>query len=65
MSSNGVPLQEISHTVGHKSTHVTETGYRHVIVPAIRRGASVMDTVFGETGHGDGKAHVAGVAATP
>ena len=48
MSSNGVPLQDISDTVGHKSTHVTETVYRHVIVPAIRGGASVMDSVFGE-----------------
>lgn len=47
MSSNGVPLQEISDTVGHKSTHVTETVYRHVIVPAIRGGAAVMDSVFG------------------
>ena len=46
MSSNGVPIQEISDTVGHKSTHVTETVYRHVIVPAIRGGASVMDNVF-------------------
>ena len=42
-----MPLQEISDTMGHKSTHVTETVYRHVIVPAIRGGASVMDTVFG------------------
>jgi integrase len=33
MSSNGVPIQEISDTVGRKSTHVTETVYRHVIVP--------------------------------
>ena len=49
MSSNGVPLQEISDTVGHKSTHVTETVYRHVIVPTIRGGATVMDNVFGET----------------
>jgi hypothetical protein len=48
MSSNGVPIQDISDTVGHKSTHVTETVYRHVIVPAIRGGASVMDTVFGD-----------------
>jgi hypothetical protein len=48
MSSNGVPLQEISDTVGHKSTHVTETVYRHVIVPAIRGGATIMDAVFGE-----------------
>jgi hypothetical protein len=35
-------------TVGHKSTHVTETVYRHVIVPAIRGGATVMVTVFGD-----------------
>jgi hypothetical protein len=41
-----VPIQEISDTVGHKSTHVTETVYRHVIVPAIRGGATVMDGVF-------------------
>jgi hypothetical protein len=47
MSSNGVPIQDITDTVGHKSTHVTETVYRKVIVPAIRGGATVMDTVFG------------------
>jgi integrase len=51
MSSNGVPIQEISDTVGHRSTHVTETVYRHVIVPAIRGGATVMDTVFGDQSH--------------
>jgi hypothetical protein len=33
MSSNGVPIHEISGTVGHKSTRISETGYRHVIVP--------------------------------
>jgi hypothetical protein len=43
-----VPIQEISDTVGHKSTHVTETVYRHVIVPAIRGGATVMDDVFSD-----------------
>lgn len=53
MSSNGVPIQDISDTVGHKSTHVTETVYRHVIVPAIRGGATVMDNVFGQTGSQD------------
>ena len=47
MSSNGVPIQDISDTVGHKSTHVTETVYRKVIVPAIRGGAAIMDSVFG------------------
>jgi integrase len=48
MSSNGVPIQDISDTVGHKSTHVTETVYRHVIVPEIRGGATVMDDVFND-----------------
>jgi len=48
MSNNGVPIQDISDTVGHKSTHVTETVYRHVIAPAIRGGAAVMDHVFGD-----------------
>jgi hypothetical protein len=57
MSSNGVPIQEISDTVGHKSTHVTETVYRQVIVracsPAIREGASIMNDVFGAEGDAD------------
>jgi hypothetical protein len=48
MSSNGVPIQEISDTVGRKSTHVTETVYRHVIVPKIRGGVAIMDDVFGD-----------------
>jgi integrase len=48
MSSNGVPIQDISDTVGHKSTHVTETVYRHVIRPTIRGGATIMDSVFGD-----------------
>jgi hypothetical protein len=48
MSSSGMPIQDISDIVGHKSTHVTETVYHHVIVPAIREGATVMDGVFGD-----------------
>ena len=36
---------ETAEAVGHRSTHVTETVYRHVIVPAIRGGATVMDSV--------------------
>jgi hypothetical protein len=34
------------YTVGHKSTQVTETVYRHVIVPEIRWGATVMDDIL-------------------
>jgi integrase len=48
MSNNGVPIQDIADTVGHKSTQVTETVYRHVIAPAIRGGSSVMDDLFGD-----------------
>jgi integrase len=47
MSRNGVPIQEIADTVGHRPTHVTETVYRHVIVPAVRGGATVMDEILG------------------
>jgi hypothetical protein len=48
-----VPIQDISDTVGRKSTHVTEMVYRHVIVPAICGGASVMDRVFGDQEAGE------------
>jgi hypothetical protein len=41
------PIQEISDTVGHKSTQITETVYRHVIVPEIRGGATVIKSWFG------------------
>lgn len=40
--------RDISDTMGHKSTLVTETVYMRVIVPAIGGGATVMDDVFGE-----------------
>jgi integrase len=48
MSNNGVPIQDIADAMGHKSTHVTETIYRHVIAAAIRGGAEIMDDVFGD-----------------
>src|SRR5262249_22080003 len=64
---NGVPIQDISDTVGHRSTHVTETVYRHVIVPAIRGGATVMDDVFGdfETNAGESGARSTESVARP
>jgi transposase len=42
-------------TADHTSTHVTETVYRHVIIPAIRGSAAVMDQVFGKTDDGEGQ----------
>ena len=46
LSSNGIPLDDIALLVGHKGTVTTETVYRKVIVPELRRGAEVMDRLF-------------------
>ena len=48
MSSDGVPIQDISDTVGHKSNHVTGTVHRHAVVPEIRGGATIMDDAFSD-----------------
>jgi hypothetical protein len=42
-----------SYTVGCRYTHVTETVYHHVIVPAIRGGATIVDDVFGDEDGGE------------
>jgi hypothetical protein len=44
MSFNGVLIQDTTDTMGHKSTHITETVNRPVIVPAIRGGAESWTT---------------------
>jgi integrase len=46
LSSDGMPLEDIAGVVGHKGTLTTETVYRKVIVPELRRGAEVMDRLF-------------------
>jgi integrase len=46
MSESGMPVEEISHLVGHSSTQVTETVYRHELRPVIRTGADAMDKLF-------------------
>ena len=43
LSSNGIALEDIADLVGHGGTATTETVYRKVIVPELRRGAEVMD----------------------
>ena len=42
LSSNGTALKDIAGLVGHRGTATTETVYRKVIVPELRRGAEVM-----------------------
>jgi integrase len=46
LSFSGMPLEDIADLVGHKGTATTETVYRMVIVPELRRGAEVMDQLF-------------------
>lgn len=46
LSYAGVPLEAISHLVGHSETSVTELIYRHQIRPVIQAGAKVMDALF-------------------
>ena len=46
LSASNVPLEDISQLVGHVSTSVTETVYRHEIRPALTKGAAAMDSIF-------------------
>jgi integrase len=48
LSDGGVPVEEISRLVGHKSTVVTELVYRKQIRPVMQGGAEVMDRIFGD-----------------
>jgi hypothetical protein len=46
LSDNGMAIEEISRLVGHSSSNVTETVYRHQIRPVINVGAEAMDKIF-------------------
>lgn len=46
LSDSGMLLEDISRLVGHQTTTVTETVYRHQLRPVIDHGASAMDRIF-------------------
>jgi integrase len=46
LSDNGMAIEEISRLMGHSSSNVTETIYRHQIRPVITIGAEAMDKIF-------------------
>jgi integrase len=50
MSDNDVAVEEIARLVGHASTKVTETVYRHQLRPVLTTGAEKMDTLLGVAG---------------
>jgi integrase len=46
LSAHRVPVEAIALLAGHQQTATTELVYRHQIVPALTRGAEVMDQIF-------------------
>jgi integrase len=47
LSARGVPVEAIALLAGHNQTATAELIYRYQIVPALTRGAEVMDQIFG------------------
>jgi len=50
MSDSEVAVEEIARLVGHASSKVTETVYRHQLRPVMTKGAEKMDVLFGPAG---------------
>ena len=50
MSDSDVAVEEIARLVGHASSNVTETIYRHQLRPVLTTGAEKMDTLLKNTG---------------
>jgi integrase len=48
LSDDGMPIEHIARLVGHTSTTVTETVYRHQIRPVIVLGTEAMDRIVRE-----------------
>jgi integrase len=46
LSDDKVQIEQISRLVGHTSTVVTETVYRHQLRPVVQDGATVVDRLF-------------------
>ncbi|MFC4051171.1 tyrosine-type recombinase/integrase [Actinomadura syzygii] len=46
LSDNEMPIEDIARLVGHSSTRVTETVYRHQLRPVMESGATQMDRLF-------------------
>ena len=46
LSRSGMPIEDISHLVGHASTNVTEKVYRKELRPVLTKGARAMDEIF-------------------
>ncbi len=45
-SDSGIPIEQLSRLVWHRSTVVTEQVYRHQLRPVVQDGAIAMDRLF-------------------
>ena len=52
LSDAGLPVEKISHLVGHRGTTVTELVYRHQLRPVVQTGATIMDRLFSRRDEG-------------
>ena len=50
MSDNDVPIEKIADLVGHRTTVVTQTVYRHQLRPVIETGATAMNAILARNG---------------
>jgi len=50
LSDSNVAAEEVAQLLGHSSTRVFETVYRHVLAPRRRSGQKVMDTIVSRVG---------------
>jgi len=48
LPGNGMAIEDISRLVGHSSTLVTQTVYRHELRPVVTSGAEMMDRIFAD-----------------
>jgi integrase len=55
MSDNDVPIEKIADLVGHRTTVVTETVYRHQLRPVIETGATAMNSILNRQGRSQSK----------
>ena len=55
MSDNDVPIEKIADLVGHRTTIVTQTVYRHQLRPVIETGATAMNTILNRQSKAESK----------
>jgi len=47
LSAAGVPLEQIADVVGHSTTRMTGTVYRHAVTPSVDSHVAPMESLFG------------------